>query len=155
MARPASTGPPAGATRSARGDPWPRLAIRPTSRIGLGLFAVTPFKAGERIATVEGEILRMAYDARFRLGSRWYGIGHHTWIDPFLDNPGRFVNHSCNPNARVDGRRAIVATRAILRGEQVCIDYSLTEEDPEWSMRCRCGASNCRRVIRAGRVFEH
>ncbi len=140
--------------RPAKADPWPRLAIRPTSRIGLGLFAVSPFKAGERIAVVEGKRMNMGYDDRFRIGSRWYGVGHKTWIDPYLDNPGRFVNHSCNANANVDPRLAIVATRPIRRSEQICIDYSLTEEDPEWAMKCRCGAANCRKVIRAGRVFE-
>ncbi|HKZ59150.1 MAG TPA: SET domain-containing protein-lysine N-methyltransferase [Candidatus Thermoplasmatota archaeon] len=142
-------------SRARKRDPWPRLAIRPTSRTGLGLFAVATFAPGDRIAVIEGETITATYDSRYRLGSRWYGVGPHAWVDPYLDNPGRFVNHSCDPNARIDARLAIVALRTIRRGEQVCVDYSLTEEDPEWSMRCRCGAAGCRGVIRAGRVFEH
>lgn len=145
---------PAAFAEGGNGDPWPRLAIRPTSRTGLGLFAVSPFKAGERIARIEGEPISADYDARFRVGSRWYATGHRSWVDPHLDNPGRFVNHSCDPNAKVDLRLRIVALRPIGRDEQVCIDYSKTEEDPLWSMRCRCGAAGCRKVIRAARSFK-
>ena len=59
--------------------------------------------------------------------------------------PARFVNHSCDPNARAtDGHD--IALRVIEEGEEITIDY-VAEQALELSIRsfpCNCGASNCR-----------
>lgn len=33
-------------------------------------------------------------------------------------------------------------------GEEVAIDYALSETYPLWHMRCYCGAKNCRKVVK-------
>src|SRR4029453_4593723 len=65
------------------------------------------------------------------------------------DDPAAAGNHSCAPNARVVDRVTVVATRAIAAGEEITTDYALVTDDPGWSMRCACGAAQCRGTVRA------
>lgn len=64
---------------------------------------------------------------------------------------GRFINHSCNPNAIYDKlylsgdenpRKMMVVVRAIrdiLPGEQIQTDYGMTQSNLE----CKCGSDEC------------
>jgi hypothetical protein len=61
---------------------------------------------------------------------------------------GRFVNHSCNPNAGLRDNRHMIALRPIEAGEEIRFDYSTCMSERLWTMHCRCGESNCRTVIR-------
>ena len=56
--------------------------------------------------------------------------------------PARFVNHSCNPNARGTDRHDI-AIRAIEAGEEVTVDY-VAEHVPGLRLECNCKSPNCR-----------
>src|SRR5262245_8923782 len=59
--------------------------------------------------------------------------------------PARFVNHSCNPNAR-GSRWHDVAIRVIEAGEEVTVDYG-AEQVPGLRMECHCKAPNCRGIV--------
>jgi hypothetical protein len=59
--------------------------------------------------------------------------------------PARFVNHSCNPNARGTDRQDI-AIRVIEPGEEVTVDYA-AEQVPGLRLECNCHAPNCRRLV--------
>jgi hypothetical protein len=61
--------------------------------------------------------------------------------------PARFVNHSCNPNARGTERHD-VAIRVIEPGEEITVDYVL-EQVPGLRLECNCRAPNCRRRLGA------
>lgn len=65
----------------------------------------------------------------------------------------RFMNHCCDPNAyakviTVDGEKGnefkivVFANKDILSGEEITYDYKFPVEDG--SLRCTCGAKNCR-----------
>jgi hypothetical protein len=41
----------------------------------------------------------------------------------------------------------VVAMRDIAKGEQITWDYEMTEMNPTWRMRCRCGSPLCRKII--------
>lgn len=70
------------------------------------------------------------------------------------DNPRRYVNHSCEPNAGI--RRSprseggwdsnLIAIKVIQKGNEITIDYSVTQFD-DWSMECRCGSPTCRHNV--------
>lgn len=66
--------------------------------------------------------------------------GKNIWMRP----PSRFVNHSCNPNARGDEQHD-VATRVIEAGEEITVDYA--DEVPGLKLECNCGAPNCRGLL--------
>ncbi len=50
----------------------------------------------------------------------------------------QFLNHSCQPNAAVMGRR-LVAIREIAAGDEVTFNYNCNEYDMDSPFRCRCG----------------
>jgi hypothetical protein len=55
-----------------------------------------------------------------------------------------FINHSCNPNARIDaGNYALVAIRDIQNGEEVTVNYDETELDGKRT-KCHCRSKTCR-----------
>jgi SET domain-containing protein len=116
------------------------------SSAGLGLFAAKalPRSAyivtyrGRRIPTAEAHAREQRFGARymFELNSRWTidGSARH--------NLGRYINHSCTPNAEPilrRGRIVFVALRDIAPGEEITFDYG--EEYFELFIReagCRC-----------------
>jgi hypothetical protein len=60
------------------------------------------------------------------------------------DEAPDFINHSCEPNAGLDGQVAIVALHRILPGEEVTIDYAMCDGSPYDEFDCDCGSSLCR-----------
>ncbi len=120
------------------------------SATGLGLFATKPIKRAGYIAAYRGRRLsteeadrREARGARymFRLNSRWTIDGSPRW------NLARYINHSCQPNAKPVGRKGgivIVALRRIEPGEEITYDYGREYLDYFLKSKgCRCAA--CRK----------
>jgi uncharacterized protein len=107
----------------------PRLFRIGRSSTGLGLFATRPIKRAAYIATYRGRRIsteeadeREARGARymFALNSRWTIDGSPR------RNVARYINHSCQPNAKPVGRNGgivIVALRRIEAGEEITYDY--------------------------------
>ncbi|HLD12179.1 MAG TPA: SET domain-containing protein-lysine N-methyltransferase [Candidatus Nanoarchaeia archaeon] len=75
-------------------------------------------------------------------------IGENSWLQPSHGSPGRYVNHSCSPNAGIVGVKRVIAMRRISSGEEITIDYATTDDDPSWVMHCKCGVPLCRKIIR-------
>ncbi len=65
----------------------------------------------------------------------------------YADEPPDFINHSCEPNAGLDGQIAIVALRRILPGEEVTIDYAMCDGSPYDEFACGCGSKICRGTV--------
>lgn len=84
----------------------------------------------------------------WRWGPNWLQVGYSEWIIPKSNSPGRYLNHSCNPNAGIKGKNTIIAMRPMQKGEEVLIDYALNEIHPIWHMICKCGSKNCRKVVK-------
>lgn len=55
-----------------------------------------------------------------------------------------FINHSCEPNAGLDGQITIVALTRIQAGEEVTIDYAMCDGSPYDEFDCACGSALCR-----------
>jgi hypothetical protein len=53
-------------------------------------------------------------------------------------HPWRYLNHSCNPNAALEGL-TLVALRPIGRWEEVTFDYNTTEYEMAEPFACGCG----------------
>lgn len=60
------------------------------------------------------------------------------------DEPPDFINHSCEPNAGLDGQVAIVALHRIHAGEEVTIDYAMCDGSAYDEFECACGSTACR-----------
>ena len=111
---------------------------------GQGVFAVRRIEAGEiiidgcRELLTEDELDGLPPDEKLFVSVI---DGHPVLMLP----PARFVNHSCNPNARGSDRRD-VAIRVIEAGEEVTVDY-VAEEVPGLRLECNCKAPNCRGLL--------
>jgi hypothetical protein len=135
-----------------------RVYVGPVARFGTkafrGLFARSPIKKHQTIFVVQGTLMRAPYDLHFNRGSRWLSMGMNLWLSPLRSNPWWYINHSCRPNAGLKGARTVIALRDIDQDEHITIDYSWTEADPHWRMRCLCGDPNCRSIIRGIHSLE-
>ncbi len=112
---------------------------------GKGMFAGIPFDAGQQICVLRGDLKRGPVPSE--QGPNWIGIGPGQWIDPQL--PLDHINHSCIPNAAFGRKRSLRALRDIGVGEEITMDYSTTETDPDWTMACDCRQTGCRRGLHA------
>jgi uncharacterized protein len=64
------------------------------------------------------------------------------WISDKILN---FVNHSCNPNSRIDLESLeLIAIRDIGEDEEITLDYDLTEHGTR-KIICNCKESRCRK----------
>jgi len=114
---------------------------------GCGIFAARDLREREILFSFKGKLIEGNYQNP-KYGLVWLQIGTKKWIIP--EGEGRWINHSCNPNAAVKGDRAFVTLRPIKKGDEITYDYSTTE-DPDYDKpvlaHCRCGAKECRKVI--------
>jgi hypothetical protein len=116
------------------------------SALGRGVFAGQHFQPGQPILSFGGPVL--ATPEMLALGpDRAYAlqIGTGQFVD--LMPPGRYLNHSCDPNAGIAEDRVLIALRPIVPGEEIRFDYSTTMREDHWTMECRCGEYLCRRVV--------
>ncbi len=114
--------------------------------VGRGVFASRRFARGERILTFNG----MRVDANDPInnepeGANLLQTGKRTYL--LLNEPGLFLNHSCEPNAGIVNGRMLVALADIEKDEEIRFDYSTTMDDGLWTMDCKCLNNSCRGLI--------
>lgn len=129
------------------------LHARPAPSGGMGVYAARDLTVGEPVVQMRGLVLAREQVDWERHWSMQIGPDEFLCNDadhPHLDH---FLNHSCDPNlAFVRGGLPrlspwLHARRSIRAGEELCWDYSTSEDDPAWSMPCRCGAPTCRGLV--------
>lgn len=115
---------------------------------GFGAFAAEEIPAHRKIGEIRGETISVP-EARRRAAGKArimiVEISERKAIDASRsDDPMRFTNHRCCPNARLtirDGRVEFYALRVILPGEEITVNYGETHH--EGTLKCQCGAANC------------
>jgi len=124
------------------------VAVRKSGIDGFGAFAAEAIPAQRKIGEIRGESISVS-EARRRAAGRQrimiVEISPKKAIDASASqDPMRFTNHSCQPNARLtirDGRVEFYAQRPIAVGEEITVNYGETHH--EGTLACRCGAPNC------------
>ncbi len=124
------------------------VAARPSAIDGMGAFAAEAIPARLKIGEIRGESISVS-DARIRATRHErimiVEVSPKRAIDfSKSDDPMRYTNHSCGPNARLcirQGRVEFYALRAIVSGEEVTVNYGETHH--QGRLACRCGAANC------------
>lgn len=127
-----------------------KLIVRKSKIDGEGLFAGEDMKKGEFIQFITGKkIVRKNNSPEDSQEiPTWYGMSKYTWIDPGK-SIFRYLNHSCDPSVAIVGIKKLVARRDISKGEEITVDYSMTDPDELWDMECHCGSKNCRGTIKS------
>jgi uncharacterized protein len=126
-----------------------KIEIKKSKIHGEGVFAKKNIKKGEVVFIVKGKIIKWdVLDQKTSLyGPDWIGIDKNHWIDP--KGAGKYLNHSCKPNCGIKGKVCITAIKNINIGEEITIDYSISEIDNLWYMDCTCNSTNCRKKVRS------
>jgi hypothetical protein len=151
-----------GIRNASRLESPPAMPVKKPYRIGrsptgLGLFAVTPIRKRQFIVQYSGRVITSATAdklERYRRNKFLFELNKQWCIDGVSRrNIGRYVNHSCRPNAEAVIRRGgirridYVAARKIKPGEEITVDYGkdYTEMFIE-SGGCRCAPCRRRRA---------
>jgi SET domain-containing protein len=130
----------------------PKTEPRPSPIHGTGLFARQDIAAGEIVAIKGGRILTRRQWAAVEpeLGPAEIQIADDFFIAPERQEEREgsmlYSNHSCEPNAALQGQIVFVAMRDIAAGEELTHDWATTD-DLDYVMECRCGAPTCRGTI--------
>ena len=132
----------------------PGLQVRPLPRKnGLGVFALRPFAAAELLAVWGGRIITEEQLLMLPEPDRWYVLqvedDLHLATDLNEVGAADYINHSCEPNAGMEGQISLVALRAIAAGEEICFDYAMAEGCAALEFDCACGSPLCRGRLRA------
>jgi hypothetical protein len=130
-----------------------KTEVRESKIHGRGLFAVADIVKDEIVAVKGGQIVdrkTLSEKIRPRLGPVEIQIDNDLFIAPVTDNERElsmlYSNHSCNPNLGMRGEITFVAMRDIRAGEELTHDWAMTDDD-DYSVECRCGAPNCRKIL--------
>lgn len=128
----------------------PHTELRPVNpEVGFGVFATRPIPRGtitwvqdklDQVIDLKAAPWFAAYPDSLERYSFRNRDGHYVlcW------DISRFINHSCDANCLSPGTDFEIALRDIEAGEQITNDYGSL--NLEFTMRCCCGAPNCREV---------
>jgi len=131
----------------------PKTEVRESKIHEHGLFATAGISKDEIVAVKGGHIVdRKTLREKItpRLGPVEIQIDENLFIAPVTEEERElsmlYSNHSCDPNLGVRGEITFVAMRDIRGGEELTHDWAMTDDD-DYSVECKCGAPNCRRIL--------
>ena len=120
------------------------VQVKP-NKFGKGVYATRDFQKGERVIEVGGTLVKQRSIYTIQVARNLHVMPR---------SPGKFLNHSCDPNLGVKmnqhGLPDFYALRDIAAGEHLTYDYAMTEfvleemEKGRERLVCKCGAPNCR-----------
>lgn len=127
-----------------------KIQIKTSATQGHGVYATAKIRRNERAFLFAETVRQINHHTgcHCALCKRCIQVGPSDWLYPAPESFGWYLNHSCEPNCGIKGHH-IVAMRTIQPGEEITIDYSTTNIDRLWKMKCSCRQPNCRKSIRS------
>lgn len=138
------------------------LVVFETTDKGLGIKTQQTIKSGSFIIEYVGEILHK-HELENRLKNQYSNDTHHYAMhlekafvvdSRNMGNLSRFINHSCQPNAKIDKWvvnglpcLALFSTRNINPEEEITFDYNYMAYNANDQIPCKCGAKCCRKFL--------
>jgi hypothetical protein len=101
---------------------------------GVGVRAALPLPKGALLGELVGTIVLAPTQKSVTVDGEY--------LDPSDDCTLGYVNHSCEPNARFNGR-LLFLTDSVAEGDEITVDYRKTEQIISSSFQCRC--ARCRK----------
>jgi len=111
-----------------------------------GVFAKQPISQGECLAVWGGTIMTATQLRQQPLLMQKLSVqvDEDAYLVSFQEGPADWMNHSCNPNAGLQGQISVIALRDIAIDEEICFDYAMSDGSPYDEFDCRCGSPHCR-----------
>jgi hypothetical protein len=132
----------------------PKVAITTGALLGSGLFAVSHLDADELIAIKAGHILDESYirDHAEMINGTHLQIAEDFFLAPVMEEErsdiGIGFNHSCAPNAYIDGQIVLRTMHAIDEGDEITVDYATFTTSDTLEFDCACDTATCRRHVK-------
>lgn len=118
------------------------------SELGFSVFTKKSIKKGQLIYLFQGELIdyeetKMINDDTGEC--RALQFDDNKYIN--TNAPGRYINHSCDPNAGIRNKFELIAIKDINENSEIRFDYSTTMDEDDFTMECMCGSNNCRKIV--------
>ncbi len=123
-----------------------KVSIKNSKIHGKGVFANKNFKKGEIVLhwDISNTITKKQLDSLSEKDKGYITNIHRKFI--VMQEPEKYVNHSCNPNTKIKNF-SDVAIKNIKLAEEITGDYS--EDLPKGMyIKCRCNSKNCKKTIK-------
>ncbi|MBI4675257.1 MAG: SET domain-containing protein-lysine N-methyltransferase [Chloroflexi bacterium] len=128
----------------------PKCSARELENGEKGVFARESLAQGELISVWGGQVMTRAQVAQLPEKYQHYAtqVEEDFYLAGVSEEDADYFNHSCDPNAGLQGQIVLVAMRDIAPGEEICFDYAMTDGSDYDEFECHCGAPNCRKFVR-------
>ncbi|KAI9780486.1 MAG: hypothetical protein M1816_002848 [Peltula sp. TS41687] len=138
------------------------VEVMQTSDRGYGVRSNRQFEPNQIIVEYAGEIITQEecdnrMNTRYKDNNCYYlmQFDQNMIIDATRGSIARFVNHSCEPNCRIEKwtvagkpRMALFAgEKGIMTGDELTYDYNFDPFSAKNVQQCRCGSAQCRGVL--------
>ncbi len=123
------------------------VGIERPDKGGRGLVALKPVRDREVLVVFGGDIVTGRQLKKLtspRSHPYVLQVEEDLYLLTIHEGAADWVNHSCEPNAGLQGQIVLVAMRDISVGEEVCFDYAMSDGSPYDEFTCCCGAACCR-----------
>lgn len=99
---------------------------------GHGVFATVPIKKGTILVMFGGTVVteEQMDSVPDDLKSLSIQVEEDLFLISTVIGPGDHFNHSCSPNAGMDGQIALIAMRDIVIAEEITFDYAMCDSAP-------------------------
>src|SRR5690242_12187139 len=99
----------------------PKCEARSVAHLQYGVFALEPIAKDERIAVWGGEIVPGGTFSTLpdRLRRLSIQVEEDLFMVALQEGPADYINHSCDPNAGLNGQIVLVAMQDIPPGEEI------------------------------------
>jgi hypothetical protein len=127
------------------------LEVRAISDDHKAIYAKAPISADTLLGFFDGKSVMVDLSKKDQLQDYWWRQSVHLRREgdmllcllPMWEPEGvDYLNHSCAPNARVEGQLYVYADRDILPGEEITADYRTFNLVPE-GKKCWCAEPKC------------
>ena len=147
---------------------WKSVEVFDAGPKGRGLRAKEDIRKGEFIIEYVGRAIRKQYleglFRRYKTERMLYimSLSNDVYIDARKKGcVARYINHSCQPNCKVDrwrvqgiSRASIFAVRDIAKGEEFSFDYQWSRKKGRAPTKCHCLSPKCRGTLEVAKSLE-
>lgn len=114
---------------------------------GCGIIAIQPISKHEVLVFWGGKIITSDEldPAMPDFSQRVLQVEEELFLfNPLPGDPADCFNHSCDPNAGLNGAASLIAMRDIEAGEEITFDYAMCDAADYDEFDCHCGQPHCR-----------